>query len=54
MAEQGETTRDLVVAGGGAVGLSAALTLARARHRMTVVDAGAPAVARLSNAEMIR
>jgi thioredoxin reductase len=42
MAEHTEIMRDVVVVGGGAAGLSAALTLARARRRVTVVDAGAP------------
>jgi thioredoxin reductase len=42
MGEQMRTARDVVVVGGGAAGLSAGLTLARARRRVTVVDAGAP------------
>ena len=42
MARQEEEVRDVVVVGGGAAGLSAALMLARARRRVTVVDAGAP------------
>jgi flavin-dependent dehydrogenase len=33
---------DVVIIGGGAAGLSAALVLARAWRRVAVVDAGAP------------
>lgn len=42
MAEHTDLLRDVVVVGGGAAGLSAALTLARARRSVTVVDAGEP------------
>ena len=37
-----EQIHDVVVIGGGAAGLSAALVLGRARRRVAVVDAGAP------------
>lgn len=42
MTEHMAEIRDVVVVGGGAAGLSAALTLARARRSVTVVDAGEP------------
>lgn len=42
MASTGETSSDVVIVGGGAAGLSAALTLVRARRKVTVVDAGEP------------
>lgn len=36
------TMYDVAILGGGAAGLSAALTLARARRNVTVIDAGHP------------
>src|SRR5262249_19236317 len=36
------TINDVVIIGGGAAGLSAALVLGRARRRVVIVDAGAP------------
>src|SRR5690242_5246649 len=35
-------TYDVIIVGGGAAGLSAALVLGRARRRVAIVDAGAP------------
>lgn len=37
-----EQTYDVVIVGGGAAGLSAALVLGRARRRVAIVDSGAP------------
>lgn len=37
-----ETTYDVLIVGGGAAGLSAALVLTRARRRVAVIDAGQP------------
>ncbi|GAA1870457.1 NAD(P)/FAD-dependent oxidoreductase [Brevibacterium marinum] len=42
MAENKSAIRDVVIVGGGAAGLSAALTLARARRSVAVIDAGEP------------
>lgn len=42
MSAQSGQIHDVVVVGGGAAGLSAAVTLARARRSVTVVDAGEP------------
>lgn len=42
MSERDKTIHDVVVVGGGAAGLSAALVLSRARRRVAVVRGGAP------------
>ncbi|WP_426936578.1 NAD(P)/FAD-dependent oxidoreductase [Brevibacterium sp. LE-L] len=42
MAEDTDALRDVVIIGAGAAGLSAALTLVRARRAVTLVDAGQP------------
>lgn len=42
MTEQDDSVRDVAIVGAGAAGLSAALTLARARRPVTVIDAGQP------------
>ncbi|MBB1260558.1 NAD(P)/FAD-dependent oxidoreductase [Streptomyces alkaliterrae] len=42
MTEAGDRTWDVVVVGGGAAGLSAALNLARVRRSVLVIDAGEP------------
>lgn len=42
MTEKKSAIRDIVIVGAGAAGLSAALTLARARRTVTVIDAGQP------------
>lgn len=42
MTENLDVVRDVVIVGGGAAGLSAALTLTRGRRRVTVVDGGEP------------
>ena len=42
VAEKKSAIRDVVIVGAGAAGLSAGLTLARARRSVTVIDAGQP------------
>ena len=42
MSMNSERVRDVIIVGGGAAGLSAGLTLARARRAVTIIDAGAP------------
>ncbi|WP_231445652.1 NAD(P)/FAD-dependent oxidoreductase [Brevibacterium zhoupengii] len=42
MAEKASALREVVIVGAGAAGLSAGLTLARARRTVTVIDAGQP------------
>jgi thioredoxin reductase len=42
MTQHKQSSYDVVIVGGGAAGLSAALVLGRARRRVAVVDAGAP------------
>src|SRR5699024_5276062 len=42
MTDETNPVRDVVVIGGGAAGLGAGMTLARARRRVTIVDAGEP------------
>ncbi|MCB0887539.1 MAG: FAD-binding protein, partial [Propionibacteriaceae bacterium] len=37
-----ENSWDVIIAGGGAAGLSAALMLGRSRRRVLVIDAGSP------------
>jgi thioredoxin reductase len=44
-----EPNFDVLIVGGGAAGLSAALVLGRARRRVVVIDAGAPRNARAAH-----